>query len=229
MIGGSTKASVEEIEAGSELALAEAIANINGVDGQSVAGLLDAYLDAAISSRSSHSWDPDGVIPTTGTLATQSDIGGGGIDWSSKTVQVRPLPVGNTNVGVDSTNSSTDSVSAQLINGSGYTVDPGYGTYTIYGEIDVQGGFGVDWNSVDGHLVVDDTTVQSVNFTGSGGKSSGTASWTTPIQFLDLARFNSSVEVKMVVDWQNSSEGTDNDLTVEMRAPSDYFPEVLLD
>lgn len=77
----------EDIQPGVEAALAEAIANISGVDGQSVAGLLNQNLDTAVSTRSSHSWDPDGVIPGSGTLARVQDLGGGGTDWSTKTPQ----------------------------------------------------------------------------------------------------------------------------------------------
>jgi hypothetical protein len=58
------KASPEEITDGTEAALAEAISQLDAVDGTSVAGLLDAYLDAAISSRSSHDWDPNGTVGT---------------------------------------------------------------------------------------------------------------------------------------------------------------------
>jgi len=77
------KNSDSEIKANSEAALAEAIGNLDAVDGQSVAGLLNAYLDAKISSRSSHSWDPNGTIGTnldakvSNAGASQSDINSG--------------------------------------------------------------------------------------------------------------------------------------------------------
>lgn len=74
------KNSDSEIKANSEAALAEAIGNLDAVDGQSVAGLLNQYLDVAISSRSSHGDpDPNGYIdaPISGAGASQSDIEAG--------------------------------------------------------------------------------------------------------------------------------------------------------
>ena len=71
------KNSDAELQTGAELALAEAIGNLDAVDGQSVAGLLTQYLDATISSRSSHADPhPNGYIdaPISGAGASQSDI-----------------------------------------------------------------------------------------------------------------------------------------------------------
>lgn len=83
------KQSIPEGKEASEQALAEAIANMDAVAADSVAG----RIDAAISSRSSHQWDPDGVIPATGTLARQADLSSaGGTDWT-KTPKMGSLSV----------------------------------------------------------------------------------------------------------------------------------------
>jgi|GEM_PF-6481324 len=69
------KNSDPEIRDNVEDRLAEAITNLDGVDNQSVAGLLDQYLDAAISSRSSHDDpDPNGYIDAPISEAGGSDL-----------------------------------------------------------------------------------------------------------------------------------------------------------
>lgn len=61
--------SLANIQGEVEDALEKDITNLSPTAG-SVADLLDSNLDATVSSRSSHVWDPDNVVPSSGTLST---------------------------------------------------------------------------------------------------------------------------------------------------------------
>lgn len=200
MMGGSTKASVEEIAEGSEDALAKAIGNMDAVDGASVAGLLDARM------------------PTAGTLATKADTGGG-VDWSTKTITPIPIPEGNT-WNVDSTATSTTTKTHTVVSGAGnWAGDWGVPTY-LKGTIDNTPASDQlqlsDWylRLLDGGTVIEEIDGGAVVLS-----STETYSTKVPVAMIPGYRFENGLTLEMYFDWDRDgypSDSTSTDITAEL-------------
>jgi len=177
----------------SEWPLVEAIASLDNVDPESVAGLLDDRLDAAVSSRSSHDDpdpndqiganldaavssrsshddpDPNGRIGTNldaavSTRATPADS----IDWASKTAMA-----------------DTSYQTNLSISGSGFIVAIGLAVYSD--------GSSSYWTTPDVSLTIDGTdlgTVLQMSVNTNGGPDGGAASM--PL----MARFEQGATIR---------------------------------
>lgn len=227
------KNSREEIDAGAQDALAEAISNLNAVNGASVAGLLDAYLDAAISSRSnhdwdpqdridaavssrsSHQWDPDDVIPETGTVARQTDVSSTAATTPDKVTL--PKSKGPVSTGVFTSAGATISTDYVLVSGTGVALFEGDVPVSV--NVDEVIGESVDADYVvRAFLVSDGDNVQTDSVTASissGGSKSHSLVIPSPPKVGFETEYSFLVELE-VTSYENVADPDFGDMELEM-------------